>query len=248
MSPEAREVVAQREQEAHKAISKLGQFAKGFEPIAKTLAEYRDSFESKGVSFQDGVKQLLDAQRMLDRDPVSGIQALANAYGVDLGQSLQGQRDPAINQLQAQVDRLTSELTKARAERQQQAQTETAFKQSAIEKTIADFSRDKPDFDSLEADIVANLQSLHETNPEMSHTERLQAAYERAQWANPKSRQALIERQAKDLETKRLEEARRAAAAARNAGAINVTSADGEVGEVDLAALQRAAFRKAANR
>ena len=108
MSPEAREVVAKREQEAHKAISQYGQFVKGFEPVAKTLAEYRDTFEGKGLSFQEGVKQLLDAQRTLDRDPVAGIKALAAAYGVNLAQSLDSQRHPAINQPQGQGDTLTA--------------------------------------------------------------------------------------------------------------------------------------------
>lgn len=248
MSPEAREVVAQREQQAHTAISKLGQFAKGFEPVAKTLSEYRDTFEGKGLSFQEGVKQLLDAQRTLDRDPVAGIKALAEAYGVNLGQSLSGQRDPAINQLQAQVDRLTEELKEATAERQYRHQQETATKISSVAKSIEEFKADKPDFDELEADIAINIQRIREESPNLSNSEILTQAYERAQWANPKARQSLLERKEKEAEAKRIENAKKAADEAKRMGGFNITSAVSPAGEIDLDQLQRAAYRKANNR
>ena len=245
LAPDAKEYIAQREGEAHKAISKLGQFAKGVEPIVETLNTYKDVFESKGLSYQDGMKSLLDAQRMLDRDPVAGIEAIAKAYGVDLGQSLSGQRDPAISQLQSQVEQLTAQLRTAQSESQQRQQAENQSKQSSIEKVISDFSKDKPDFSELEADIVANVRLLHETNPELSHAERLQMAYERAQWANPKSRQAQIDRRSQEQESKRLEDAKRHAEHAGRARAINVTSTDEPVGDLDLRTLQQAAFRRA---
>lgn len=248
MSPEAREVVAKREQEAHKAISQYGQFVKGFEPVAKTLAEYRDTFEGKGLSFQEGVKQLLDAQRTLDRDPVAGIKALAAAYGVNLGQSLDSQRDPAINQLQAQVDTLTAELREAKAERQQRSQHETETKLSSIAQAIEDFRADAPDFEELEGDIALNINRIRAENPNLSHKDMLTQAYERAQWANPKTRQALIERQAKEADAKRVEAARKAADEAKRMGGFNVNSAVAPTGEIDLDQIQRAAFRRAANR
>lgn len=248
MSPEAREVVAQREQEAHKAISKYGQFVKGFEPIARTLADYRDTFVGKGLSFQEGVKQLLDAQRTLDRDPVAGIKALAEAYGINLGQSLSGQRDPAINQLQAQVDRLTAELKDATAERQYRQRQESETKMTSVAKAIEDFKADKPDFDELESDIALNIQRLREENPNLSHAEILTQAYERAQWANPKARQALLDRKEKEAGAKRIEDARKAADEAKRMGGFNITSAVSPAGEIDIEQLQRAAYRKASNR
>lgn len=250
MSPEAREVVAQREQEAHKAISKYGQFVKGFEPVARTLSEYRDTFEGKGLSFQEGVKQLLDAQRTLDRDPVAGIKALAEAYGVNLGQSLSGQRDPAIHQLQAQVDKLTADLREANAERQQRHQHESETKLTSIAKAIEDFKAQpgREDFDELEADIAININRLRDENPSLSHSEMLAQAYERAQWANPKTRQALIARQEQDAEAKRKDAAKKAADEAQRMSAFNVNSAASPAGDLDIEQLQRAAFRRAANR
>jgi hypothetical protein len=250
LSPEAKELVSQREQDAHKAISRYGQFVKGFEPVAKTLHDYKDTFEGKGLSFQEGVKQLLDAQRTLDRDPVAGIKALAEAYGVNLGQSLSGQRDPAIHQLQAQVDRLTAELKEASADRQHRYQQDAEIKISSISQAIEDF-RSKPehqDFDELETDIAININRLREADPNLSYSEMLTQAYERAQWANPKTRQALMARQEKEAETKRVEAARKAADEAKRMGAINITSAVSPAGEVDIDQLQRAAFRRAANR
>ena len=221
---------------------------KGFEPVAKTLAEYRDTFEGKGLSFQEGVKQLLDAQRTLDRDPVAGIKALAAAYGVNLGQSLDSQRDPAINQLQAQVDTLTAELREAKAERQQRSQHETETKLSSIAQAIEDFRADAPDFEELEGDIALNINRIRAENPNLSHKDMLTQAYERAQWANPKTRQALIERQAKEADAKRVEAARKAADEAKRMGGFNVNSAVAPTGEIDLDQIQRAAFRRAANR
>lgn len=248
MSPEAREMVAQREQDAHKAISKYGQFVKGFEPVARTLSEYRDTFEGKGLSFQEGVRQLLDAQRVLDRDPVAGIKALAEAYGVNLGQSLSGQRDPAIHQLQAQVDKLTADLREANADRQHRAQQESESRLSSIGKAIEKFKADKPDFDDLDADIAININRLREENPSLSYEEMLTQAYERAQWANPKSRQALIARQEKEAAAKRVEDAKKAADEAKRMSAFNVNSAASPAGDIDLEQLQRGAYRRAVNR
>lgn len=248
MSPEAREIVAKREQESHTAISKLGQFAKSVEPIARTLEAYKDSFSTKGLSYQEGVKQLLDAQRVLDRDPVEGIQAIAKSYGIDLGQSFAGQRDPAINQLQAQVDRLTQELEEARSERLTARQQETEKKTSAIDKAIADFSADKPDFAELEAEIAANIELIRENDPGLSYMDMLAKAYDRAAWANPASRQRLMAKQAKELEAQQLDRAKKAADEAKRMGAININSAAAPGGEIDLDSLQRQAYRRAANR
>ena len=248
LSPEAKAYVSEREEQAHQHISKLGQFAKSIEPVAKTLQGYRDVFEQKGLSYQEGVKQLLDAQRLLDRDPVSALQEIAKAYGVDLGQALSAPRDPQISQMKAQIDQLTQELKDAKEERVYRQHQETESKKQSINKVIDDFSKDKTDFAELEADIIANINILNQTNPELSLAERLQTAYERAQWANPQTRQALIDRKAKEVEAENLRKAKEAAEKARRATDINVTSAAESNGEVDLNSLQRAAYRKASNR
>ena len=248
LSPEAKAYVSEREEQAHQHISKLGQFAKSIEPVAKTLQGYRDVFEQKGLSYQEGVKQLLDAQRLLDRDPVSALQEIAKAYGVDLGKALSAPRDPQISQMKAQIDQLTQELKDAKEERVYRQHQETESKKQSINKVIDDFSKDKTDFAELEADIIANINILNQTNPELSLAERLQTAYERAQWANPQTRQALIDRKAKEVEAENLRKAKEAAEKARRATDINVTSAAESNGEVDLNSLQRAAYRKASNR
>lgn len=224
MSPEAQEHVSAREQEMHKGISRLGEYAKRMEPLGKLLEQNRDTFQSKGMTYEQGLSQLLAAQQALDRNPVAAIQHLARVYGVDLGQVADGagQDDPIVSRLQAQVDNLTQQLHQVQSGAQQRAHAEAQQKLGSIEATIDKFAAGKPDFDDLAPEIEMLLPGLRQANPNAPFEQIIQDAYERASWSNPAARQRRLDADAKAKDQARIEAAKKAAEDAKAAGQINV--------------------------
>jgi hypothetical protein len=239
LSPEAREHVAKREQDAHKAISQLGETVKRMEPIGKLLEQHRDSFQSKGLTYDQGLSQLLAAQRALDQNPAAAIQQIARAYNVDLEQLAYGQpaqSDPMVQQLQNQVSELTRQLNDVRSGVQHRAQAEAQQKLGTIEQAIDKFAADKPDFDELASEIEMLLPVLRQTNPNATLEQLISDAYDRASWGNPAARQRRLDADNRAKEQARIEAAKKAEEEAKAAGLINVggsPSASQSAGDLD---------------
>lgn len=224
LSPDAREHVAKREQEAHKAISQLGETVKRLEPIGRLLEQHRDTFQSKGLTYDQGLSQLLAAQRALDQNPAAAIRQIAQAYNVDIGSLASGQDQPnaVVAQLQGQINTLTRQLQEFRSHAEHQARAEAQTKLGTIEQAIDTFAADKPDFEDLAADIEMLLPALRQANPKASFEQLIADAYEKARWSNPESRKRLIDADQKAQEKARVEAARKAAEDAKAAGVLNV--------------------------
>ena len=232
LPPEAQAYVAQREADAHKAISQLGQTVKGFEPLAKVITPHVDRIAAVGDTPADYIAKMFAADQYLSRDPVNAIKWLADSYKVDLNalaDPFASPADPQSQQLSAQLsaalqkidllERLVSDTRQVVHGRETQEQM---ARQSAVESTIESFAADKPDFDSLETEILTLIPAVKKSKPDLLHKDVLQEAYDRARWANPATRQKLIEQQRTEAEAKRLEAAKSAAANAKRSAAINV--------------------------
>lgn len=222
LPPEVQNYVLQRDKETHEHISKLGNAVASFRPIGETLKQYEDTFKSKGIGYADGISQLLRAQRALDTNPVAAIAELANAYGVDLGRLAGGPENPQQSALLSEVNTLKSELATLRQSVSQREAAERAQRSASLEDAVTKFSADKPDFEELADDIATLVSAMVRQNPKASHGEILKEAYDKARWANPKTRAKLVEEQTKAAEQKRIEEAKKNAAAAKAASAVNV--------------------------
>lgn len=225
LPPEVQSYVVQRDKEAHEHISRLGNAVKQIEPIGRLLEEHRETFASKRMTYSQGLDQLLRAQKALDTDPVSAISKLATAYGVDLASY--GSHDGANPQsavLLQQVRDLTQEINALKGTVGARERSEANQRQQSLEAAVTKFSEGKTDFEELADDIVAHVTALRATNPNLSHEQLLEKAYDAARWANPKSRERIMSEQAKAAEAKRLEEARKQAEAAKNASRVNVKS------------------------
>lgn len=251
LPPETREFVAKRESEAHQTISRMGQQVKAIQPVAETLEQYRDVFQRNNMDFQSGVKALLNAQVMLEQNPVSAIQHLANAYGVDLpklygGQDGQGSGQPQIAALEAHVRNLTQQINELSQRDQTRVQRDTASQLQTLESVVADFTKDKPDFDTIEADVMAMIPHIRQQKPGASPQELLTEAYDRATWVNPEARARRLEAERKANEAKAAEEARKRADMAKKSASLNVRSSQSSQGDnkpldVELAEIYRRA-------
>jgi hypothetical protein len=227
------------------AITKVGEFAKNAKPIVDTVQQFRETFETKGLSYQEGLTQLLKAQRALDRDPVAGLQQIAQAYGIDLGSLAKaGGRDPHAQALQSKLEQQDQQIKELRAyiqnaERSKQEQT---FNSKAD--LASKLASELEGFDDLIDDMEPLIVTIRRQNPGWNDEQVVKEAYDRAAWSNPTFRQRRVEAETKAAETKRAEEAKKAAEDARRAGILNVEGETGAVEPADMDQLLRATFRK----
>lgn len=225
LPPDVQQYVMQRDKEVISEISKLGNHAKFFEPIGQVLREFTDTFKSKNVSYQDGVRQLLAAQQKLDANPVQGLLHIAQAYGIDLGRLADPNNPGPSMQEQAllsQVNTLQQKIQQLEGHVAHRATQEAKQQQESLLGLVEKFSSDKPDFEELSDDIFAQITAIRAKDPSLSNDQLLAKAYEAAQWANPKSRTALLEKQAKSEAAKSLDDAKKNAETAKKAAGFNV--------------------------
>lgn len=250
LPPEVQTYVNQREIESHKAISTLGQQVKQYEPVARVLQENRATFERNGTTYEAGVAALVAAQNALDQNPENGLAFLAKTYGVDLRNLVtkiygpQGAEtdhnglapDPEIVSLRSELAQLKQQIEYSASQQTSREKAAIEAKQNnerdSLQTRISKFAEGKADFDQVAPEILANMTALQQSDPGLSPDELLQQAYERAIWANPKTRAAQI----KSEEARRLQEAAKAAAESKRAGSINVRGAPkptAEAGDID---------------
>lgn len=235
LPPAVQEFVSRRETEASEKISQQGRELATFEPIRSVVEQNMDVFERNGVSVDDGIARLINAERLLESNPVAAIAQLAQAYGVDLrqfnGQPGQPQQpqDTATQALHQRIAQLEGALnqTSSRIEQREAAEAEER-KQSTLT-LIEKFAQDKTDWADLEDDIHAEIIGIRAAidqrlRPAMPEGEILKAAYERAQRNNP---DAWAKKQAADKqaeEKKRIEAAKKNAEDAARSKKANVAS------------------------
>jgi len=246
---EAQQYVAQREQEAHSRISQLGQYAKQMEPIQQALKEHGSYIQQVGKPPAQFVSELFNAAQALDRNPVQALKDLARHYQVDTFALLDDgpqpqQPSPEVANLQRELAQLKQQQQQWANEREQQAQASETAKLNALHAEIDTFSKDKADWNELQADIVANVAAIREQKPQASHVEVLQDAYDRARWANPITRERMQAEVQAQADAKRLEAAKKAAATATTANRLNVSGSRPQAAPADLDADMRAIWRK----
>jgi hypothetical protein len=219
LPPDVQQYAVQRESESQQALSRLGNELGQLKGVRETVEQHRDLFEKRGISYKEGVTRLLNAQRLLETEPVRGLALLAQEYGVDL-RSFGGQPDQ-YGQQQAIPPALVAEMERLRAEvRQTSARTEMRERQEAeaertkLESLVADVAAKNPDFSLVENEVVRLVPIIREQNPGLSHKELLEKAIDEAGWVNPTVREQRLAKQVKlkaDAEAKKATEAKRLA-------------------------------------
>jgi hypothetical protein len=129
------------------------QIRQHYEPINQVLEPIRNTLQQRGVSESDYVGRLVEADRLLQTDPVGTIQWLAQQAGVDLATLEPGESnyaDPQIAALQNRVDQLTNHVSE---QERQTAETRTTELGGQIEsfskKADSDGNLLHPHFDTV---------------------------------------------------------------------------------------------------
>jgi len=209
LPPDVRKYIAEREAEAHRQISTQGQEVSRYRELAEALQPYQQAFHLSGTNPAAAIRQLLETQALLQRDPVNGLRWIAQQYGVTPDQltqiAPQAPQDPHVQALMSEVRELR-QFTAA-----QQAQQQAALRTS-LDGEIQTFSKDKPHFEVVREHMGHLIGS--------GAAPDLATAYDQAVWANPTTRALLIEEQRRAAAAE--VEKQRQAESAKRASAVNV--------------------------
>lgn len=197
---DARTYVASRMQEMNVRLTQLGRTAKEAEPVLGVLKEFPDTFESKGINAAEGVRRLLQAQELLDTDPIAGIEAIAASYGVNLATLANGSNE--------QITQMQRELAALRTEQRLREQRQQAHTIQTLEDRIAKWAENKEHYSDLEQDILATIPAIDRTGK--TEEQILDEAYDKAVWANAKTRETLLakQREAQEAEKAKMQRVR----------------------------------------
>jgi hypothetical protein len=175
------------------------------------------------------------------------IAQIANQFGIDL-RAFSGQPAPADgSQPQAQPQEFRDpRVDQLLAHQQQQEQQRQQREQQQLDSTVTRWMNEadaqgnpkRPYLNDVINEVSALIPSLQQADPTLTHTQALDAAYERAIWAHPEVRQLLTQKQQADLEAQRRTDNQARVRDARRAGSVNVprrgsTPAPGKPGSME---------------
>lgn len=202
-----------REEDFHRGIEQYKTHSEAGQRYNKVLEPFRETLAQYGMDADQLVAGLLQTQMQLalgkPEDRIQILQRVLSDYKIDprsLIPQEEGYVDPELKALKEQVNTLNSTLS-------QQQQQALQSRQAEIRGQIQAFASDpKHDlFSKCETEIAHFIRQ----DPKMT----LDAAYERAVWANPETRTEMIRRQTEASTTANAEAARKhaeeAAAAAK---------------------------------
>lgn len=204
-----KDAIAKREEEVNKGFADLREF--------KALKPYVENATKAGVPLTEALDRYIAADRLLESDPVRGIQWLAQTFGVDLRQfaGAQHQPQPAAPQAHAapfNPQALQPHLQPLLAEIEGLKRVIHGDKQASVQAEIDKFFTDPANR------YAENVAPQMEAFIRSGQAKTLAEAYEMAVWANPEIRTQLISEQASQTARTAADKARQIAASARGAG------------------------------
>jgi hypothetical protein len=220
LPPRLQQEVRKRETEDRRALSAAQERAAAVErtwsEVDAVLAPKKQLFALNGVSPARVISQFMAWQDTLDADPVQGLRQLASSYGLDIRQLAeqevsQPQEPPQVRELRNQVQQMQGYFQAI----QQQSE---AQKTQTIQSEVVNFAQEtdaagnpvRPYVEHVIEDMIPHIQFMRAQNPEAHPRQLLQAAYDKAIWANPSTRELEL-RRASAVPSPNLEKARRAA-------------------------------------
>ena len=158
------------------------------EQVEQLIGPRRDAWALNGMTEHQAIHQLLALSDFAGRDPAGFIKYMADNNGVDLAELVLGQEpvDPQYAALQRQIADL-----EGREQQRTQEQLQAAHNQTV--NGVVAFASEKgedgnflrPYFDELGSDVLPFISAVKAQNPNLTHNQVLQEAYDRACWGSP---------------------------------------------------------------
>lgn len=174
-----------------RTMDDLGQRQQRFaslEQVEQLIAPRREAWALNGMTESQALNQLLALSDYAGRDPAGFIQYLAQNTGVDLEQLVLGQEpvDPKYATLEQKIQRMEYEKAQEQQQRAQAAHNDTV---NGVVAFASEKGQDgqllRPYFDELGTEVLPFINAVKAQNPQMSHSQVLQEAYDRACWGSP---------------------------------------------------------------
>jgi hypothetical protein len=206
--------------------------------MTKAIEPYRMLIESEGVTPEVAFAELLRSVAVLrtgtPEQKYGTLANIAQRYGLDLrmfspqgqqqnGQAQQQFRDPRVDQL---IQQFQTRETQQAQEAQQRAALETQQTTSFVDRWMNEVDAagtpKRPYVGDVINEMSALIPQLKDADPTLTHTQALEAAYERATWAHPEIRVLLQQQQQTELDAKRRTDSQARVRDARRASSVNV--------------------------
>ena len=226
---EAQEIVLKREGDVERHLTqKTQEFAetrRQYDALNQILEPRRQAWAMDGMTEQQALTQLFALSDFASQDPAKFTLWFAQQRGVDLrqlaGQSAQAAAPEPGQQPQAASPELAPIINKIQSIEQMlqaEKQEQLSRQQAEINRQIGEFKSTPghEHFDAVRLEMAALLKSGRASD--------MQDAYDKAVWANPATRNILLDQQRKADEAKRAEAAKQAAAKAQKSAGVSVSA------------------------
>lgn len=218
--PVVRAEIQRREADFHKGIEQYRQSATFAHAVDTAITPYKQTLQQLGITPEVAIRELMGADHKLrygsDNEKHEYFMQLAHTYGINLNTVANAQQniDPEVYKVYLDNQRLQAQIDNHQFQVQQQAN-------QSLNSEIARFEADPKHihYASVRGHMAALLQAGQATT--------LDDAYEQAIYANPVTRQAVLQQQAQVAR----EESARKANAARTASSVNVRTRPALVAE-----------------
>lgn len=204
---------------------------KEYEPIKELFDNYAPQLSAQGQTPIGKIKEWANVEQNLANDPRATLQYLAQQYGVTFEGGEMQQADPAMANIQSELNALRSSIT-------QREQADAKVKQNTVESQISEFNDAKTEAGDLAhphfADVMDEIVVLAQAERQAGREPELQNLYDKAVWMNTSVREKLITSQRESEESKRTDDARQKAAKAKRAGSSISGAPDGASPTSDL--------------
>jgi hypothetical protein len=185
LPPHVQDEVLRRETDFHKGIEGFKQHADLGRSMERAIQPYMQTIQQLGVAPDQAVGALLRADAMLrNPDPAQRAQyfaSLAQQYGIDMGQAAQ------IPQPDLYTFQLEQRLQQIQQQQESFQQSQQEQQRQSLNSDLQAFAATAEHFEAVKEDMAALLQAGRATD--------LKDAYDKAVYANPQTRQTLLEQQ-----------------------------------------------------
>jgi hypothetical protein len=220
LPPDVQTYIAQREGEAHKAITQAGERLKGYDGLDAVIGPRRDALRATWGNEGAAVEQLFQLSDFATRDPAGFVHWFAQQNRVDLSRlntapAHEAPADPQVAALQHELSTIKSTLTQ-----QQMAQMDAEIRSFAEAKDAAG-NPTRPHFNDVRTEMGRLMQAGIAATLDDAYAKAIRT--NDAVWAKVQAEQAAARaKQAEADEAKRREAQAKAAADAKRAASVNV--------------------------
>jgi hypothetical protein len=234
LTPAIRAEIHRREADFQQGQAQLLPDARLGADIRSTIEPYRMMIEAEGGTPVRAVADLLRTAAIFrvgtEQQKYQAVAQIARQFGIDLRRFAQATgtpapagtappqplRDPRVDQLLAREQQAEQRRTAA-----EQAQVEAATTRW-INELDASGNPKREYLGDVMQEMMALVPQIRQADPSLSHSQVLDAAYDRATWAHPEVRTLLAQKQQAELEAQRRAENQSRVRDARRAGSVNV--------------------------